>query len=119
MTESASVLRHTDSYGVDPNKKRWEARIQNITSSEPGAFANKQEAALAYKYIDTTKSEARKCGEKTLLFNYESIKAAKEAATEAQAERTTTEMCTSKARASGDRRHIHGLHAPGRCRYRG
>jgi hypothetical protein len=63
-------------YGVSAHRKRWQA---HLNSSPLGTFDTKQEAALAYD------REARQCGKEKLL-NYESIKAAEEAATQAQAE---------------------------------
>jgi hypothetical protein len=65
-------------YGVSASKKRWAAQIcYDNTTHCLGCFATKQEAALAYD------REARQCGEDKLL-NYESIKAAEEAAAAAQ-----------------------------------
>jgi hypothetical protein len=61
-------------YGVSANKKRWHAKIgYNCKNHYLGTFATKQEAALAYD------REARQCAEDRPL-NYESIKAAEEAA---------------------------------------
>jgi hypothetical protein len=66
--------------GVSANRKRWQANIYYDSKKHAlGTFDTKQEAALAYD------REARQCGEHKLL-NYESIKAAEEAAAQAQAE---------------------------------
>jgi hypothetical protein len=65
-------------YGVCASGKRWKAEIRYDRKDHYlGSFDTKQEAALAYD------RKARKCGEDKLL-NYESIKAAEEAAAEAQ-----------------------------------
>jgi hypothetical protein len=67
-------------YGVSAKKKWWAVMIYyDSKNCHLGCFDTKQEAALAYD------REARKCGEDKLL-NYESIRAAEEAAAEAQAE---------------------------------
>jgi hypothetical protein len=67
-------------YGVCASGRRWKAQITFYSKHHNlGSFDTKQEAALAY---DRT---ARQCGEDKPL-NYESIKAAEEAATKAQAE---------------------------------
>jgi SHAQKYF class myb-like DNA-binding protein len=71
-------------YGVSAcsNGERWTAKINyNRKKHSLGSFDTKQEAALAYD------REARQCGEVKLL-NYESIKAAEEAAVQAQAGHT-------------------------------
>jgi hypothetical protein len=65
---------------VYANKKRWQAQICGGGEKRSlGTFDTKQEAALAYDRA------ARACGEARLP-NYESTKAAEEAAEEAQAE---------------------------------
>jgi hypothetical protein len=67
-------------YGVSARGKRWSAQITYDSKHHTfGTFHTKQEAALAYD------REARKCGKNKPL-NYESIAAAEEAATQAQAE---------------------------------
>jgi hypothetical protein len=75
-------------YGVSANNKRWNARIRYDKKQHSlGTFDTKQEAALAYD------REARQCGKDRPL-NYESIKAAEEAAVQAQAEHTFVhDMC--------------------------
>jgi ribonucleotide monophosphatase NagD (HAD superfamily) len=75
-------------YGVSASGKRWVARITyNRKHHHLGIFDTKQEAALAYD------REARQCGEDKPL-NYESIKAAEEAAVQAQAEHILVhDMC--------------------------
>jgi hypothetical protein len=61
-------------------EKRWSAKIRYDSKQQHlGTFDTKQEAALAYD------RKARQRGEDKLL-NYESIKAAEEAAAQAQAE---------------------------------
>jgi hypothetical protein len=66
-------------YGVSARKKRWSAVITYDSKKHYlGCFDTKQEAALAYD------KAARQCGEDKPL-NYESIAAAEEAATAAQA----------------------------------
>jgi hypothetical protein len=68
-------------YGVSANGKRWRAIIVfNAKQRSLGSFDTKQEAALAYD------REARQSGGKKKPLNYESIKAAEEAAAKAQAE---------------------------------
>jgi hypothetical protein len=67
-------------YGVYAEKKRWAAKINyDGKRHRLSTFDTKQEAALAYDRA------ARQCGEDKLL-NYESIKAAEDAAVQAQAE---------------------------------
>jgi hypothetical protein len=75
-------------YGVSANGKRWQAKITyNRMQHNLGTFDTKQEAALAYD------REARQCGEDKPL-NYENIKAAEEAAAQAQAEHIVVhDMC--------------------------
>jgi hypothetical protein len=68
-------------YGVRASGKRWQAEIcYDSKQHRLGYFDTKQEAALAYD------SAARQCGKDKPL-NYESIKAAEEAATQATVER--------------------------------
>jgi hypothetical protein len=84
-TRSASA---SGFYGVRANRKRWDARIYyDGKQRNIGVFDTKQEAALAYD------KKARQCGHDKLL-NYESIKAAEEAAAQAQASHTLV-MCAS------------------------
>jgi hypothetical protein len=67
-------------YGVRASGKRWSAQIRYDSKQHYlGSFDTKQEAALAHDRA------VRQCGEDTPL-NYESIKAAEEAAAQAQAE---------------------------------
>jgi hypothetical protein len=67
-------------YGVYARGKRWTANISYGGKQHSlGSFDTKQEAALAYD------REASQCGEDKLL-SYESIKAAEEAAAQAQAD---------------------------------
>jgi hypothetical protein len=75
-------------YGVSAKVKRWQANIRYDSKQHYlGTFDTKHEAALAYD------REARQCGEDKLL-NYESIKAAEEAAVQAQAEHILVhDMC--------------------------
>jgi hypothetical protein len=71
---------------VYANKKRWRAEIYYDSKQHYlSTFDTKQEAALVYDRA------ARQCGEDKLL-NYESIKAAKEAAVQAQAEHTLVHL---------------------------
>jgi hypothetical protein len=71
-------------YGVSANGHRWIARITyGGKTHQLGYFDTKQEAALAYN------REARQCGEAKLL-NYESIKAAEEAADNLKGRRGAT-----------------------------
>jgi hypothetical protein len=83
-------------YGVKVSWKRWAARIcYDNKNHHLGTFNTKQEAALAYD------RKARQCGEDQLL-NYESIKAAEEAAVQAHAEYTLAHPKLPKPRpASG------------------
>jgi hypothetical protein len=65
---------------VSASEKRWQARITYDSKNHSlGTFDTKQEAALAYD------KEARQC-EKDKPLNYDSIKAADEAAVQAQTE---------------------------------
>jgi hypothetical protein len=75
-------------YGVCAKRKRWIAQIcYDSKQHQLGLFDTKQEAALAYDRA------ARQCGKDKPL-NYESIKAAEEAAVQSQAEHTLVhEMC--------------------------
>jgi hypothetical protein len=75
-------------YGVFANRKRWKTQIwYNSKKHSLGTFDTKQEAALAYD------KEARQCGKDKPL-NYDSIKAAEDAAVQAQAEHILVhEMC--------------------------
>jgi hypothetical protein len=75
-------------YGVSASGKRWQAQIRyGGKYHNLGTFDTKQEAALAYD------REARQCGEDKLM-NHESIKAAEEAAVQAQAEHILVhDMC--------------------------
>jgi hypothetical protein len=67
-------------YGGSASGKRWQAKINYGNKKHSlGTFDTEQEAALAYD------RKARQCGEDKLL-NYESIKAAEEAAVQAQSD---------------------------------
>jgi hypothetical protein len=97
-------------YGVYASKKLWAAQIYCDSKDHYlGSFDTKQEAALAYD------RKARQCGEDKLL-NYESIKAAEEAAVRAQAEQILVhDMCAGpqqpKPRPSSG---FYGVHAKGK-----
>jgi hypothetical protein len=75
-------------YGVSANKNRWQTKIRyDGKQHNLGYFDTKHEAALAYDM------KVRQCGEDKPL-NYESIKAAKDAAVQAQAEHILVhDMC--------------------------
>jgi hypothetical protein len=75
-------------YGVYAKEKRWRAQIcYDGKEHYLGLFETKQEAALAYD------RKARQCGKDKPL-NYDSIKAAEEAAVQAQAEHILVhDMC--------------------------
>jgi hypothetical protein len=74
-------------YGVSANEKRWKAQITYGSKKHYlGTFDTKQGAALAYD------RKARQCGEGELL-NYDSIKAAEEAAVQAQADIYADALC--------------------------
>jgi hypothetical protein len=92
-------------YGVSAHGKRWTAQITYDNKEHYlGSFDTKQEAALAYD------SEARQC-RKDKPLNYESIKAAEEAAVQAQAEHALTHPKQPKPRpASG----FYGVNASGK-----
>jgi hypothetical protein len=75
-------------HGVTAAEKRWKAQIQyGGKRHHIGSFGTKQEAALAY---DTA---AREHGGGKRKLNYESIKAAEEAAAHAQAEIFADALC--------------------------
>jgi hypothetical protein len=82
-------------YGVCAgSRNHWQAAIRYDSKRHfLGTFDTKQEAALAYD------REARQCGEDKVL-NYESIKAAEEAAVQAQAEHALTHPKQAKPRPS-------------------
>jgi hypothetical protein len=98
-------------YGVSANRKRWQAQIWITLDREKhnlGYFDTKQEAALAYD------KKARQCGKDKPL-NYESIKAAEEAAVQAQAEVIAEALCAGPKQpkprpASG----FYGVYASGK-----
>jgi hypothetical protein len=108
-------------YGVCAAKKRWQAVITYGSKNQNlGTFDSKQEAALAYD------REARQRGEEKLL-NYESIKAAEEAAAAAQAEHTLAHPKQPKPRPTSGFRGVsanekrwhptsgfYGVHASGK-----
>jgi hypothetical protein len=97
-------------YGVSAAKKRWQAVIcYDNTNYSLGSFDTKQEAALAYD------RKARQCGKDKLL-NYESIKAAEDAAVQAQAQHTLVhDLCARphqlNARPSSG---FYGVHVSGK-----
>jgi hypothetical protein len=67
-------------YGVSAKRKRWQAKISyNSKQHNLGSYDTREEAAVAYD------RKARQCGGEKML-NYETIKAAEEAAAQAQAE---------------------------------
>jgi hypothetical protein len=79
-------------YGVRANGKRWQVHITYGGKQRYlGTFDTKQEAALTYD------REARQCGEDKAL-NYESIKAAEDAAAQAGWELETRPGSTAKKR---------------------
>jgi ribonucleotide monophosphatase NagD (HAD superfamily) len=97
-------------FGVSAIRKRWTAYIHyNNKQHNLGSFDTKQEAALAYD------RKAMQYGEDRQL-NYESIKAAEEAAAEAQAEHILVhDMCAGPQQpkprpASG----FYGVYASGK-----
>jgi hypothetical protein len=74
-------------YGVTASGKRWKAQIRYDSKMHNiGTFDTKQEAALAYD------REARQYGEDKLL-NYESIKAAEEAAAQSRQAPALVRVC--------------------------
>jgi hypothetical protein len=80
---------------VSANGKRWSAYIRYDDKQHYlGCFDTRQEAALAYD------REARQCGKDKAL-NYESTKAAEEAAV--QAHKPSTSSCTTCAQAQSNR----------------
>ena len=95
-------------HGVCARGKRWEAQINyDGKKHHLGTFDTKQEAALAY---DTA---AREHGGGKMKLNYESIKAAEEAAAHAQAEHTLENVHDSRPKPrppSG----FHGVTANGK-----
>jgi hypothetical protein len=92
-------------YGVHANGKRWQAYIcYDNKHHSPGSFDTKQEAALTYDRA------ARQCGKDKPL-NYESIKAAEEAAVQAQAEHALIYPKQSKPRPSSG---LYGVSANGK-----
>jgi hypothetical protein len=92
-------------YGVSASKKRWQATIYYDSKQHHlGTFDTKQEAALAYG------REARQCREDKLL-NYESIKAAEQAAVQSQAEYTLVHPKQPKPRPSSG---FYGVRANGK-----
>jgi hypothetical protein len=91
-------------YGVSANGKRWQANIRYDSKQHYlGIFDTKQEAALAYD------REARQCGKDKLL-NYASIKAAEEAAAQAQTKHILVPKQPKPRPPSG----FYGVHAIGK-----
>jgi hypothetical protein len=81
--EPKKPRRPSGFHGVCASGKRWQARISYGGKTHSiGSFDTKQEAALAYD------REAREHGGGKKKLNYESIDAAEEAATQAEAEHT-------------------------------
>jgi hypothetical protein len=92
-------------YGVSADKKRWKARMSyDGKEHHLGTFNTKQEAALAHD------RKARQCSGDTIL-NYESSKAAEEAAVQAQAEYTLTHLQQQKPRPTSG---FYGVYANGK-----
>jgi hypothetical protein len=96
-------------YGVSTHGKRWAARINYGSKNHNlGIFDTRQEAALAYD------KAARQCRKDTLL-NYESIKAAEEAAVQAQAEVFAEALCAGpKQRKPRPASGFYGVYANGK-----
>jgi hypothetical protein len=92
-------------HGVSASGRRWTAQIiYGGKQHHLGTFDTKQEAALAYDRA------AREHGEGKKKLNYDSIEAAEEAATQAEAEHTLVHGMVAERQPSG----FHGVSASGK-----
>jgi hypothetical protein len=96
-------------HGVSANEKRWRAQIQYSGKNHYlGIFDTKQEAAFAYD------KAAREHGGGKKLLNYESIEAAEEAASHAQAEHTLVRDVRIEPKRPRQPSGFHGVTAKGK-----